>query len=71
MDCQLPVAPPHERSDLSGHYSVCALVCLLLGWLLVATEPHSPTYVVGNDWIWIRTLESLLSRNGVEFLELK
>ena len=32
------VAPPQERSELSGHYSVCVLV-RLHGCLLVATDP--------------------------------
>ena len=39
--------PPHERGDLSGHYSICTLV-RLLGWLLVATSRLSPP-LPGNE----------------------
>ena len=36
LSCVL-VTPPHERSDLSGHYGVCAYIWLV-GWLVVNSQ---------------------------------
>ena len=46
------VAPSHERSDLSGHHSVCRFVCLV-GCLLTfwwdTPPPHDPQKTIGSQ----------------------